>query len=335
VSDNVTVQGTAAHGSPTGNVDFYVCQTGTSQTLTTGPCPVSPGAHLDQVRLTAAASNSSNATSSAFVPGSTGTWCFSAVYGGTAPYTGSQDNTSSSNLDANECVLVTPAGSTTASDVSAATIVQGPGGTVTDTVDVSGDVVGGSPTGSVDFYVCQTGTTQTLTTGPCAATGTPQDSSVALVPGAGATSSATSSAFAPSSPGTWCFSATYGGSSTYAGSSDNTSSSNPDSDECVLVNPPPTPPGDNITSADTATAYDGDMFSFKVTTTGSPTPTIKKKGKLPRGLHLVDNGNGTATISGVPAVKHPPAGYTFKIVAKFGTGKTKKYADQTFTLSVL
>ncbi len=287
------------------------------------------------MRLTTAADDSSNRTSASFVPGSTGTWCFSAVYGGTAPYTGSQDNTSSSNLDSNECVLVMPTSSVTASDVSAATIVQGPGGTVTDTVDVSGDVVGGSPSGTVDFYACRTGTTQTLTTGPCPATGTPEDSNVALAPGAGATSAATSSAFAPSAAGTWCFSATYGGSPTYAGSSDNTSSSNLDSDECVLVAPPPTPPGDAITTADSGTAADGAMFSFTVRTTGTPTPTLKKKGRLPRGIHFVDNGNGTALISGVPAVKHPPAGYTFKIVARFGTGKTKKYVVQTYTLSVL
>ena len=45
VSDNVTVQGTSTHGSPTGNVNFYVCQTGTTQTLITGPVCRRPPVH--------------------------------------------------------------------------------------------------------------------------------------------------------------------------------------------------------------------------------------------------------------------------------------------------
>lgn len=100
VSDLVTVRGTTAHGSPTGNVSFYVCQTGTAKTLATGPCAATLADHLATVHLTSGANNSSAAPSGPFVPTSAGTWCFSAVYADDTNYTGSADNTSSANLDA-------------------------------------------------------------------------------------------------------------------------------------------------------------------------------------------------------------------------------------------
>ena len=40
--------------------------------------------------------------------------------------------------------------------------------------------------------------------------------------------------------------------------------------------------------------------SFTVTTSGSPVAPIHETGTLPRGLSFVDNGNGTATLSGTP-----------------------------------
>ena len=55
-----------------------------------------------------------------------------------------------------------------------------------------------------------------------------------------------------------------------------------------------------ITSADTASATVGSPFSFTVTTTGYPTPSIGETG-LPADLSFVDNGDGTATISGTPS----------------------------------
>ncbi|MBX3672698.1 MAG: Ig-like domain-containing protein [Burkholderiales bacterium] len=60
-----------------------------------------------------------------------------------------------------------------------------------------------------------------------------------------------------------------------------------------------TPPA--ITSPATATFTVGTAGSFNVTTTGDPTPAITRTGTLPANLVFVDNGNGTATISGTPA----------------------------------
>jgi Putative Ig domain len=40
--------------------------------------------------------------------------------------------------------------------------------------------------------------------------------------------------------------------------------------------------------------------SFTIQTTGSPAPNLTRKGSLPKGLQFVDNGNGTAIVSGTP-----------------------------------
>jgi hypothetical protein len=86
-----------------------------------------------------------------------------------------------------------------------------------------------------------------------------------------------------------------------------------------------------ITSADQATATVGKPFSFTVTTTGLPVPTISKMGKLPKHLVLHQATNGTATISGTPL----KAGvYHFTLRSTYGTGGTKTVVLQPFTLTV-
>ena len=331
VSDTVTVHGTPTHGSPTGNVNFYVCQTGTSSTLTQGPCAATTGAHLSIAHLTAGAGNTATAPSGSFTPTSAGTWCFSAVYGGDSIYTGSTDNTSPANLDPNECVLVSPSPSTTSTFISSAKLTLGPLNSATDTVTVVGNVVGGAPTGGVNFYACHTSITSTFTPGPCPASGTPQDPGVGLLTGAGATSAATSKVFVPTSVGTWCFSAAYVGNSTYSGSSDNTSPANLDANECLLVVPPSS---DAITSDPNASAKAGFSSSFLITTSGSPTPAVHKKGKLPKGVHFKNNHDGTATISGIPNINKGIGVYHLTIEAIFGHGKTKHIVTQAFIYTV-
>ncbi len=148
--------------------------------------------HLATAHLTATTGNAATSSSGSFTPTSAGTWCFSAVYGGDSIYTGSADNTSSTNLDADECVLVTPSPSTTATFISSARLTLGPMHSAYDTVTVTGNVVGGAPTGSVTFYVCHTSIAATFTPGPCLASGTPEDAAVPLLTGAGASSAASS-----------------------------------------------------------------------------------------------------------------------------------------------
>ncbi len=81
-----------------------------------------------------------------------------------------------------------------------------------------------------------------------------------------------------------------------------------------------------------ATAFNvGTAGTFTITTTGSPAPAISKSGALPAGVTLVDNGNGTATLSGTPAVGTGAAAYPFTITASNGAGPN---AVQSFSLAV-
>jgi hypothetical protein len=85
-----------------------------------------------------------------------------------------------------------------------------------------------------------------------------------------------------------------------------------------------------ITSAPSAGFANGVYSTFTVTTTGSPTPkiTIPATAILPAGVTFVDNGNGTATLSGNPAVN---GNYTFTVTASNSMGRK---ATQRFTLTV-
>ena len=76
------------------------------------------------------------ATSGPFVPTAPGTWCFSAVYGGSAYFDAVAQNTDAANLDANDCVLVTPAPATPVGSFASSK------GTATTTLAVTPQTVG-------------------------------------------------------------------------------------------------------------------------------------------------------------------------------------------------
>jgi hypothetical protein len=81
----------------------------------------------------------------------------------------------------------------------------------------------------------------------------------------------------------------------------------------------------------------GQPFSFLVTTSGSPVPKIKAKGKLPKGVKFHKNGDGTATISGTPtSTKHRSAKglNDLTLTATFGKGRAKQVATQMWTFDV-
>jgi len=90
-------------------------------------------------------------------------------------------------------------------------------------------------------------------------------------------------------------------------------------------------PPQAITSPDSATATVGSPFSFTVTTSGTPVPSITKKGRLPKHVKLDDQGDGTALISGTPT---KTGVYDFTIKATFGRGMRSRAVDQSFTLTV-
>ena len=82
-----------------------------------------------------------------------------------------------------------------------------------------------------------------------------------------------------------------------------------------------------FTSAAAVTETAGTAFTFGVSATGYPTPALSS-GSLPAGVSFSDNGNGTGSLSGTPAVK---AGtYTITVTAANAGGT----ASQTITLTV-
>ncbi|MGH6690172.1 MAG: beta strand repeat-containing protein, partial [Gammaproteobacteria bacterium] len=88
-----------------------------------------------------------------------------------------------------------------------------------------------------------------------------------------------------------------------------------------------------ITSANTTTFTVGALGTFTVTTTGFPTGAamnISEVGALPTGVNFVNNGNGTATLSGTPAAG-TGGSYPITITANNGVAPN---ATQNFTLVV-
>ena len=83
-----------------------------------------------------------------------------------------------------------------------------------------------------------------------------------------------------------------------------------------------------LTSASSASSIVGAPFSFLITTTGEPSPTLTESGALPVGVTFTDNGNGTATIAGTPQ-RGTGASYPLTITASNATGS----ATQAFTLT--
>jgi hypothetical protein len=85
-----------------------------------------------------------------------------------------------------------------------------------------------------------------------------------------------------------------------------------------------------ITSAGTTTFREGTSGTFIVQTTGFPAASLNESGTLPRGVAFTDNGNGTATLAGTPAVGMS-GNYTLAIIAHNSSGAD---ATQSFTLTV-
>jgi large repetitive protein len=85
-----------------------------------------------------------------------------------------------------------------------------------------------------------------------------------------------------------------------------------------------------ITSANGTTFTEGTAGSFTVTSTGNATPALSEAGTLPSGVTFVDNGDGTATLSGTPASGSAGV-YAITITASNGVPPD---ATQSFTLIV-
>jgi hypothetical protein len=73
----------------------------------------------------------------------------------------------------------------------------------------------------------------------------------------------------------------------------------------------------------------GQPGSFTIATVSQPTATLSETGPLPRGVTFVDNGNGTATLSGTPLTT--TGAYTFNVTGDNGFTAP---VTQVFTLTV-
>jgi hypothetical protein len=98
----------------------------------------------------------------------------------------------------------------------------------------------------------------------------------------------------------------------------------------VRIDPAGGPVAPLITSANGVSVAAGAALSFTVTTSGSPAASLTSSGGLPAGVHFADDGDGTATLAGVPAPGSDGA-YVLTLKADNGVGAA---ATQAFTLTV-
>ena len=83
-----------------------------------------------------------------------------------------------------------------------------------------------------------------------------------------------------------------------------------------------------FTSASSTTLTAGKKGSFLVCAPAAVDPTFTVTGTLPAGIHLVDNGDGSASLTGTPT--GAPGKYTFTVTATDSAGAT----SQRFTLTI-
>ena len=98
-------------------------------------------------------------------------------------------------------------------------------------------------------------------------------------------------------------------------------------DDVSVISPGQAP---TITSADSTSIGMRAPLGFTVTTTGIPVPALTETGALPAGLTFTDNGNGTASLSGM-AAPGTAGSFPITITASNGVGSP---ATQAFTLTV-
>ena len=240
-------------GSPTpqGTATFFLC----------GPSTSAPDCSFNgsQLGSAVALNGSGAATSIAFTPtlsSQAGVYCFRAQYtpAASSPYSpGVHTNTTT------ECFAVTAAPGLT-TKTSASSILSG---SVTDTATLTQTGQLGTVNGTVSFFVCGPFSSATS----CPTGGAPVGSAVNVSGG-----SATSAAFAPATPGVYCFRAEYtpaSGSNYLSTSHTNTTT------ECFSFGPTPSlalTKADNLNPA----FYDhvGQVVTYTLTATNTGNTTL-------------------------------------------------------------
>ena len=234
VHDTATVTGNQTADTPSGTVTFYLCgpiSTGACDGTTNVGNSIGTGSLGGSGASASATSPDVNTTTNPLSPGR---YCFRATWTGDLNYTAPLAEFGGAN-GTNECFTVQ-----TIATMTVTTPSVGSGGTTTFGSSVTDHALvtalasgGGTPTGSVTFFVCNPNQT---TGGACPSGGTQVGSAVntqAVAASSPPAATADSSAITANMTGTWCFRAVYtpGGSNgaNYTGSSDASSG------ECFTV----------------------------------------------------------------------------------------------------
>ena len=232
IHDTATVVGNQAGDTPSGTVTFFLCGPIPTGSCASGGTTIGTGTLTGSGATASAASPDVNTSASALAPGR---YCFRAEWPGDANYPAPLTEEGGTN-GTNECFSVQKIHTTTITTPSA-----GSGGTVSFGSSVSDHALvqaitsgGGTPTGTVTFFVCNP---SQVSGGTCPdPNGTQVGSPVTTQAASGfdpPAATADSSAVTVNQTGTWCFRAVYtpGGAngSNYIGSSDASSG------ECFTV----------------------------------------------------------------------------------------------------
>ena len=89
--------------------------------------------------------------------------------------------------------------------------------------------------------------------------------------------------------------------------------------------------GPSVTSRSLAVFKAGRKDLFTITSAGFPLATITEVGKLPKGVTFREHRNGTASLSGTPALSTARHSYVLRLTAKNGAGRP---VTQLFTLRI-
>jgi hypothetical protein len=267
----ITITGAQAPADPTGTVTFFLCGplTGGATGCATGGTNIGTGTlnggSNTSDGVATATSPTVNDSGQTGVRGSLlpGRYCFRATWPGDSNY----DPSSHSNNDT-ECFTVAKLPSTTATGSSTQASNVVPGTSVTDTATVTPTNAGGpTPTGTVDFFLCQP---SEVTAGGCEGTaGTKIGATKTLNSSGQATSDATTNTTAI---GKYCWRAEYSGSNTYLSSTHTNTTT-----ECFTTVKQPSQTA--TTSNPTGTVNNGlgstatDTATVTPVTSGQPTPT--------------------------------------------------------------
>jgi hypothetical protein len=238
VTDTATLSGAANQpGSPVINGPLGLAAGGSITFTLFGPTScTTPASGTGTNPQTVSVTGNGSYGPVSFTPNAVGTYHWVASYSGNLPNTlGTTHNTTCS--DAGEDVIVQQLPTTTVTtpvDVSGTTVSTASiGASVFDHAVVTGSAAGGSPTGTVSFWICDpTQVTGSAGSEVCsvgtALSGNPV--AVAAGPGANQSQATSSPAVVANQVGVWCFRATYTPSGTfYTGSSDATH------DECFTI----------------------------------------------------------------------------------------------------